>query len=58
MALSTSALQRVLPRPPATTAVLELFAGGLDNVATPDAVPKRFGFQPRALEKDLEEHGI
>jgi NADH dehydrogenase len=58
MTLSTAALQRLLPRPPATTAVLELFSAGMDNVATLDAVPRRFGFQPKALELELADHGI
>lgn len=58
MIIATGAMQRVLPRPPATTAVLELFTAGLDNIATLDAVPRRFGFQPKPLEQELAEHGI
>jgi hypothetical protein len=58
MTLSAAAMQRVLPRPPVTTAVLELFSAGMDNITTLDAVPRRFGFQPRELEQELAEHGM
>ncbi len=44
-------MQTVLPRPPVTTATLELFAGGADNVTRLDAVVDRFGFEPRSLEE-------
>jgi uncharacterized protein YbjT (DUF2867 family) len=58
MRWATATMQTVLPRPPATTATLELFEAGLDNVTALDAVQARFGFQPKSLEADLQEHGI
>ncbi|HWE63981.1 MAG TPA: NAD-dependent epimerase/dehydratase family protein, partial [Chloroflexota bacterium] len=56
MKLGATAMQTVLPRPPVTTAALDLFT--TDNVATLDSIPKRFGFQPRSLARDMAEHGI
>lgn len=56
MKAGAAAMQTVLPKPPATTATFELFTS--DNVATLDAIPKRFGFEPRSLARDLEERGI
>ncbi len=38
-------MEIVLPKPPATTGLLELL--NVDNTATPDAVEKNFGFKPR-----------
>jgi NADH dehydrogenase len=58
MKLATGTMQAVLPKPPVTTAALELFGMGLDNTTTLDAVQTRFGFQPKSLEQDLREHGI
>ena len=51
-------MEAVLPRPPLTPAALELFSSGLDNITTLNAVPDRFGFQPKSLVDDLAEHGI
>lgn len=53
----TKVLERLLPSPPVTTATLELFESG-DNVTALDAVPARFGFQPRALEETLRAEGL
>ena len=47
------AMQTVLPRPPVTSATLELFALGIDNVTQLDSVASRFGFRPRSLEENL-----
>ncbi|MDB5076226.1 MAG: 3-beta hydroxysteroid dehydrogenase/isomerase, partial [Chloroflexi bacterium] len=58
MRAATATMQMVLPNPPATTATLELFTAGLDNITALDAVPARFGFQPKSLEAELQEHGI
>ena len=49
-------LMQVLPHPPLTPASLELF--GFDNIATPDAVDREFGFHPRAFREYLEARGI
>lgn len=56
MSLGVAAMQTVLPKPPATTATLELF--GADNTTRLDAIPSRFGFQPKHLATDMAEHGI
>jgi NADH dehydrogenase len=56
MKIGAAAMQLVLPKPPVTTATFELFTS--DNVATLDSIPKRFGFQPRALAAEMAEHGI
>ncbi len=58
MDAGAKAMQAVLPRPPVTTATLELFALATDNVTRLDAVHSRFGFQPKSLETDMREHGI
>jgi uncharacterized protein YbjT (DUF2867 family) len=58
MTLATATMQVALPKPPATTATLELFATGLDNIGPLDAVAARFGFQPKSLEMELREHGL
>lgn len=52
-----AAFMSVLPKPPLTSATLELFA--FDN-ATPDPqiVEHEFGFKPAALKTYLDEHGI
>jgi NADH dehydrogenase len=51
-------MESLLPRPPLTRAALELFSSNLDNIATLNAVPDRFGFQPKSLVADIQEHGI
>jgi len=56
MSLGVAAMQAVLPNPPATTATLELF--GADNTTRLDAIPSRFGFQPKQLAADMAERGI
>lgn len=38
-------MEVVLPKPPATTSLLELL--NVDNTATPDSVERQFGFKPR-----------
>ena len=52
------AMQSILPKPPLTTATLELFGLGTDNATTLDAVRSRFGFEPKSLDVDLRENGI
>lgn len=56
MKVGAAGMQALLPRPPVTTAALDLFAD--DNVTELDAIPRRFGFQPRSLATDMAEHGI
>jgi len=47
----------VLPKPPLTSATLELFA--FDNVTSdPQMIEHEFGFKPEPLKKYLDEHGI
>jgi NADH dehydrogenase len=58
MRMAIATMQTVLPKPPATTATLELFSAGLDNITALDSVKTRFGFEPRSLEVELREHGI
>ena len=55
MHLQASLLQ-VLPRPPLTTAALELFVS--DNIAGVDAIPKQFGFEPRSFREHVAAHGL
>lgn len=45
-----------LPKPPLTSATLELF--GFENATELDAVPRNFGFEPRSFRRHLEDHGI
>lgn len=45
------AMEAVLPRPPVTVEQLKMLA--LDNVTALDAVPRRFGFQPRPLREGI-----
>ena len=56
IALGAGVMQTILPKPPLTTAALDLFAS--DNVTVLNAIPARFGFQPRSLATDMAEHGI
>jgi NADH dehydrogenase len=56
MKLGAASMQAVLPRPPVTTAALDLFLD--DNVATLNAIPARFGFQPKSLAQEMADHGI
>ena len=58
MRAATAAIQAVLARPPVTTATLELFSLGIDNLTALDAVIQRFSFAPRSLEVDMRENGI
>jgi uncharacterized protein YbjT (DUF2867 family) len=51
-----AALMQVLPHPPLTPAALELFDA--DNVATPDAIERLFGFAPRSFRAHVREHGL
>ena len=58
MRVATAAMQIVLPKPPVTTATLELFDSKTDNTTALDAVQARFGFLPRALEQGLKDDGF
>ena len=57
MRLNAAVAQALLPRPPITTATIDLFNLG-DNITDLDAVAKHFGFQPRSLRDDLRENGV
>jgi len=54
--LGAAMMQAVLPRPPITTAALELFK--FPNTTDIDSVQKSFGFQPSSLRTYLAEHGV
>jgi NADH dehydrogenase len=54
---AAAVMERLLPHPPVTVAALELFGSG-DNITALDAVPARFGFQPRSLEEHLRVQGF
>jgi uncharacterized protein YbjT (DUF2867 family) len=43
------AMELVLPRPPATTSLLDLL--NVDNTTTPDSVERQFGFKPRPFSQ-------
>ncbi len=49
-------LMAVLPHPPLTPAMLELFA--FDNATELDVIPRNFGFQPRGFREHLRAHGV
>ena len=49
-------LMAVLPHPPLTPAMLELFA--FDNATDLDVIPRNFGFQPRAFREHLRANGV
>ena len=49
-------LMRVLPKPPLTSAALELFAS--DNVTQRDAVEREFGFAPRSFVTHIRQYGL
>jgi uncharacterized protein YbjT (DUF2867 family) len=49
-------LMAVLPHPPLTPAMLELFA--FDNATDLDVILRNFGFQPRGFREHLRAHGI
>jgi uncharacterized protein YbjT (DUF2867 family) len=49
-------LMAFLPKPPLTSATLELFS--FENATELDAVQRTFGFEPRSFRRHLEEHGI
>ena len=49
---ATAVLQRIQPRPPATTDQLRMLA--IRNVAEPGVVEQTFGFTPRTLEGNIE----
>lgn len=52
-----ASLMSLLPKPPLTSATLELFA--FDNVTPdPQVVEREFGFQPIALKDYIAKHGI
>lgn len=44
-------MEIVLPKPPATTSLLDLL--NVDNTATPDAVEREFGFKPRRFAETI-----
>ena len=52
MCLVTAVLQRLQPRPPATTDQLRMLA--IRNVVEPGVVEQIFGFTPRSLEGNIE----
>lgn len=45
-------MQRLMPRPPVTTEQIKMIA--VDNVANGESVEKKFGFNPRPLEGNLD----
>jgi uncharacterized protein YbjT (DUF2867 family) len=49
-------MEAVLPKPPITSAALDLFT--FDNVAGLESVPQSFGFTPKSLRLYLQEHGL
>jgi NADH dehydrogenase len=49
-------LLSVLPNPPLVPAALELF--DFDNITDLDAIPRRFGFQPRRMGDHFRDHGL
>ena len=56
MAKAPSRLMAVLPHPPLTPAMLELFA--FDNATELDVIPRTFGFQARGFREHLRTHGV
>ena len=52
MRLVVKAMEKVLPRPPATTQQLRMVA--IPNIAELDTVEQAFGFKPRPLEGNIE----
>jgi hypothetical protein len=46
----------VLPRPPLTSATLELFS--FENATALDACQQAFGFRPRGFREHLLAHGL
>ncbi len=44
-------METVLPKPPATTGLLELL--NVDNTAQPDSVERYFGFRPRRFAETI-----
>ncbi|MFN2465481.1 MAG: NAD(P)H-binding protein [Candidatus Dormibacteria bacterium] len=51
-----AALMSFLPKPPLTSATLELF--GFENTTDLDAVQQNFGFAPRGLREHLRQNGL
>ena len=54
--LGAAIMEALLPKPPITTAALDLFA--FPNADKIDDVPEQFGFKPMRLEEYLEEYGV
>ncbi len=54
--LGATAMTAVLPKPPITPAVIELF--DFENTTALDSVVYNFGFQPMSLRAYLRDHGV
>lgn len=54
--LQAGLMTALLPRPPLTPAVLDLFS--FENATALDAVEKAFGFRPRGFREHLAAHGL
>ena len=54
--LQAGLMTALLPRPPLTPAVLDLF--DFENATALDAVEKAFGFRPRGFREHLAAHGL
>lgn len=54
--IGASIMEAVLPKPPITSAAVDLFT--FNNVAGLESVPQNFGFTPKSLRLYLEEHGL
>jgi NADH dehydrogenase len=54
--LQAGLMTALLPRPPLTPAVLDLFS--FENATALDSVEKAFGFRPRGFREHLAAHGL
>lgn len=54
--IGASVMEAVLPKPPITSAAVDLFT--FDNVAGLESVAQNFGFTPKSLRLYLQEHGL
>jgi len=54
--LGAALMEGLLPKPPITTAALELFK--FPNATTVDAVERDFGFAPRSVREYLAQNGV
>jgi NADH dehydrogenase len=55
-AFGARVMEALLPKPPITSAAIELF--DFENTTALDAVPYNFGFQPMSWRAYLREHGV